>query len=109
MIRSGEGLELVERGQSVLDGKLDQAGQVMHVQLVHDLAAIGIHRFGRQPQPIGDLGRRLPVGQPPHDLTLTLVQPIERRLAAALMLAHVVIQRGMNAFTMIGRFAGGDL
>lgn len=47
---------LVERGNAMLDGKLDEPGDVADLQLLHQAAAIGIHSLRREMKRRGDLG-----------------------------------------------------
>ena len=58
----------------MLERKLDQAGQMVDIQFVHDLAAIRVDRLAGQRQPLGDLDRYLAVRQQPQNLAFALVQ-----------------------------------
>src|SRR5690242_3273641 len=76
--------ELLQRGDAVADGELDQARQILDFELLHHAASIGIDALGRQAQALGDLRARPALDDELQHLALARAQALDRIVLAAL-------------------------
>src|SRR3990172_1320165 len=74
---SGGFRALFERRKSVLNRELDQSGGVADAKLVHQAAAVGVHRLGRKVQRLGDLRAGMPFRDQLQDLPLAPAQAFQ--------------------------------
>ena len=68
--------------QADADRVADEAGDVMHVELGHDAAAVALDGLDAQLQLLGDLGAGLALGDELKDLALAVGERIARGGAA---------------------------
>src|SRR3954468_5410330 len=60
----------------IADGKPDDIGQGVQVELAHNRGTVRLHRLDAEVQTRGDGFVTVPLGQKLHDLTLTGSQPL---------------------------------
>ena len=86
-------IDLIQRDQPVLDGKLDQTGYVRNVQLVHNATAVSVYRSGRKRDEVANFGRRFTFYEQLQDLALASGQVFQRvRLYLAPVQVHVIVE-----------------
>src|SRR5574341_450690 len=82
--RRAAAIALLERGDAVADRELDQARQVLDLELVHHAAAVGVDALRRKPEQRRDLARGRALHDELQHLQLAAAQALERMLAGAL-------------------------
>ena len=68
----------MRRGQIPLDGELDQAGDIVDIQLAHQAGAVGVDRFGAEFEAGGDLLGADPFHQQREHLVFAGAQRLQR-------------------------------
>ena len=92
--RHQRGFNRSGRRQPAGDRKLDQFGKTGHVELLHEAAAIGMDRLGRQRKRASDVCGALACGDKLQNLALAAAQRPQR--VGRSVFANVVVDHGLR-------------
>ena len=100
---------LFERDQAVLDGELDQAGQVAQAKLLHQPGAVRFHTLGREREQLGDLRAGFALCHQLQDFPLARAELIEGMRCGGV--ADVIVDHRLGDFraqVAVSRVNGAD-
>ena len=95
----GAEMRLFQGGESVLDGELDETGEIADTQLMHQASAISLDSLDGEREGVGDLCARFALDDELQDFPFAWAEARQRAVCfGGLALAHVVVDQPIRYF-----------